>query len=93
VFSAEVVRFLASVKQPVVDLSTEVVPRYLGRIFTWPNQRYHADIGTLSAWREANRAYPGPAPATPRRDPWANILERRSGAMRRHIDDLLAGGA
>jgi mannose-1-phosphate guanylyltransferase len=93
VFSAEVVRFLGSLKDSIVDLSTEIVPRYLGRILTWPNRRYHTDIGTLSAWREANRDYPVPPPAAPRPDPWANILERRSRALRRHIDGLLAGDA
>jgi mannose-1-phosphate guanylyltransferase len=41
-----VVEFLASLCREVIDLSTEVLPRYLGRMATFHNADYHRDIGT-----------------------------------------------
>ncbi len=37
----------------VSDFSTEVLPRYIGRIATWHNAGVHRDIGTLPALRAA----------------------------------------
>lgn len=41
-----VVDFLASLGKPVIDISTEVLPHYMGKIFAWENRVYHRDIGT-----------------------------------------------
>ena len=35
------------------DFSTEVLPRFLGRIATWKNQGIHRDIGTIKMLKEA----------------------------------------
>jgi mannose-1-phosphate guanylyltransferase len=40
------VGFLASLGKDVVDLSTEVIPQFVGRICTFHNTGYHRDIGT-----------------------------------------------
>jgi mannose-1-phosphate guanylyltransferase len=37
----------------LVDFSTEVLPRFIGKIATWENKKIHKDIGVLSALREA----------------------------------------
>jgi len=37
----------------ITDFSTEVLPRYVGRISTWHNAEIHRDIGTLSELRAA----------------------------------------
>jgi mannose-1-phosphate guanylyltransferase len=37
----------------ISDFSTEVLPRYIGRIATWHNAGVHRDIGTLPALRAA----------------------------------------
>jgi mannose-1-phosphate guanylyltransferase len=53
IFEPEVIAFLESLGKPIIDLSTEVLPRYLGRICTYFSSGYHRDIGTLESLRKA----------------------------------------
>lgn len=57
IFEPEVVAFLASLGQTNIDLSTEVLPRFLGRICSFHNATYHRDIGTLESLRKAELEY------------------------------------
>jgi mannose-1-phosphate guanylyltransferase len=57
VFEPAVVDFIASLGREVVDLSTEVIPRFLGRICTFHNADYHRDIGTPESLRRAEAEY------------------------------------
>lgn len=57
IFEPEVVDFIASLCKPVVDLSTEVIPHFLGRICTFHNADYHRDIGTLESLQMAERDF------------------------------------
>lgn len=36
------------------DISTEVIPRFLGNIGSWQNRQYHRDIGTPESYERAN---------------------------------------
>ena len=63
IFEPEVLDFLASLGKPVIDLSTEVLPHFLGRIHTFHNTWYHRDIGTLASLALAEREFPGLAGA------------------------------
>ena len=65
IFEPEVVEWMASLKKRVIDISTEVIPYYLGRIYAYHNTQYHRDIGTLKSWQEANRDFPKRAIALP----------------------------
>lgn len=56
-FEPAVVDFIASLGREVVDLSTEVIPRFLGRIVTFHNADYHRDIGTPESLRRAEAEY------------------------------------
>lgn len=47
IFEPVIVDFLASLGKEVIDISTEVLPEYLGRIQAFHNADYHRDIGTL----------------------------------------------
>lgn len=40
----------------ISDFSTQVIPRFLGKIATWHNLRNHIDIGTVDALRYAQAA-------------------------------------
>lgn len=53
IFEPEVGEFLESLGKPVIDLSTEVLPHYLGRICTFFNADYHRDIGSPESLRKA----------------------------------------
>ena len=46
IFEPSIINFLNSLNQKVIDISTEVLPAYLGRIQTFENDDYHRDIGT-----------------------------------------------
>lgn len=58
IFSPAVTAFIASLGKPVVDLSTEVLPHFIGRINTFENDVYHRDIGTLESLELARAEYP-----------------------------------
>lgn len=53
IFEPSVIEFIESLGKPVVDISTEVLPHYLGRIGTFHNSDYHRDIGTPESLRLA----------------------------------------
>lgn len=53
IFEPSVLAFLASLRKEVIDLSTEVLPRYLGRMQVYHNADYHRDIGTLESLSRA----------------------------------------
>jgi mannose-1-phosphate guanylyltransferase len=56
----EVVDFLAALRTPVIDFSTQVIPPFIGRIATFHNGDYHRDIGSAESLRAAEREYPAP---------------------------------
>lgn len=62
VFEPSVVDFLRRFATPVIDLSTDVLPHYLGRSVTFHNTVYHRDIGTPESLRRAEAEYPGCPP-------------------------------
>lgn len=58
IFEPEIIDFLDSLGKPIIDLSTEVLPHYLGRICTFFNANYHRDIGTPESLRKAEVEFP-----------------------------------
>ena len=50
--------FLASLGKNRIDFSTEVLPHYVGRIFTFHNDVYHRDIGTMDSYEKAQKEFP-----------------------------------
>ena len=46
IFEPEIVDAIAAMGRPVVDLSTEIIPRFIGRILCVETSGYHRDIGT-----------------------------------------------
>jgi mannose-1-phosphate guanylyltransferase len=63
IFEPEVVERIAALRTPVVDLSTEIIPGFVGRIFAVEHHGYHRDIGNAESLALANREFPpGVAP-------------------------------
>ena len=58
VFEPEIFGFLKSLDKPTIDLSTEVLAHYLGRICTFFNADYHRDIGSSESLRKAELEFP-----------------------------------
>lgn len=53
VFEPEVIEAIASIGRPAVDLSTEIIPYFIGRILCVETNGYHRDIGTPESLRRA----------------------------------------
>jgi len=58
IFEPEIIEFIESLGKPVADLSTEVLPLYLGRICTFFNSDYHRDIGSTESLHKAQFEFP-----------------------------------
>jgi mannose-1-phosphate guanylyltransferase len=54
ILEREVVDHAASLGKPVVDLQTEVIPAFMGRILAVETNGYHRDIGNSESLRLAN---------------------------------------
>ena len=67
IFEPEIVDAIAAMGRPVVDLSTEIIPRFIGRILCVETSGYHRDIGTPESLRRAI------ADTSPRRSDRAGI--------------------
>jgi len=59
VFEPEIINFLAGLNKEFIDLSTEVIPHFVGRICTFHNSTYHRDIGTPESLRQAEAEFAG----------------------------------
>ena len=57
IFEPEIVAALVRLGRPKIDLSTEVIPSYLGKIFAVETTGYHRDIGTAESLLRANSEY------------------------------------
>ncbi len=57
IFEPSVIDFLASLDKAVIDVSTEVLPQYLGRMQAFHNFDYHRDIGTPESLFLAEREF------------------------------------
>ncbi len=57
IFEATVIDFMESLSKQFVDVSTEVIPQFLGRIQTFHNFDYHRDIGTPESLATAEREF------------------------------------
>jgi mannose-1-phosphate guanylyltransferase len=57
IFEPSVIDDLAALGKAVIDLSTEVIPRYIGSICTFHNADYHRDIGTLESLAKAEQEF------------------------------------
>lgn len=55
ILEPSIFHFLESLGKEAIDFSTEVLPHYVGRIFTFHNDVYHRDIGTMESYEAANR--------------------------------------
>jgi mannose-1-phosphate guanylyltransferase len=74
IFEPSVVEWMAALGKTQVDLSTEVIPNFLGKIFTCRNDLYHRDIGTMESWIEAKCDFPHKPAAEQNANAWSEVL-------------------
>ena len=71
--------------QTVVDFSTEVIPKYMGRIATWKNNNIHRDIGVIEELKAA-QSDPKPDICWTNHDSWS--VRYRSNSVVRELESL-----
>lgn len=57
IIEPKIINFLESLDKEAIDFSTEVLPSYCGRIYTFHNSDYHRDIGTLESYLAAKSEF------------------------------------
>jgi mannose-1-phosphate guanylyltransferase len=90
-FEPEVLKFIGSLNRTFVDLSSDVLPRFVGHMATWHNSTYHRDIGTLESLAAGNREFPSIPFTPPSLDPWQSVLARLNAEDRARIDRFMRG--
>lgn len=59
ILEPSVINFIKNTGRIVVDFSTEVIPHYMGKIYSYHNTIYHRDIGNFESLLAAQVEYPG----------------------------------
>lgn len=57
ILDSAVMSFLESLGKEEIDFSTEVIPEFMGYIYTWHNSVYHRDIGTPESYHQAQNEF------------------------------------
>lgn len=58
ILQPEVMDVIEKIRKNEIDFSTEVIPRFIGRILTYHNKIYNRDIGTIKNWITAHEDFP-----------------------------------
>jgi mannose-1-phosphate guanylyltransferase len=90
IIEPELVGAMKQIGSGELDISTQVIPGLMGRVFTFANNTYHRDIGTIAQWQIANRDFPLLPASTLSAASWANALAADGeGGLAGFIGDLL----
>ena len=88
IFDPSVAEWIAGLGKLQVDLSNELIPHFLGRIYTYRNAAYHRDIGTLASWSAANQDFPLMPALVQNSNAWADILTSGNGQLLKKISAI-----
>jgi mannose-1-phosphate guanylyltransferase len=55
ILSANVIDYIATINSDIIDFSTDVLPKYFGKINTYENTIYHRDIGNKESLDKGNK--------------------------------------
>ncbi len=75
IFEPTVIDTMAKMKKEQIDLSTEVLPGMLGKMYTYRNLAYHRDIGTINSWLNANEDFPLMPALEQNKKAWTKVIE------------------
>ncbi len=79
---------IEAMQKPVVELSTDVLPHLIRRIFTWENRFYHRDIGSLANLAEAAQDFTLPAQDSFAEERWEGFMATLPAEDRGKIANL-----
>jgi mannose-1-phosphate guanylyltransferase len=57
ILKPEVTEFISAMEKDFIDFSSEVIPRYLKRIYAFKNDVYHRDIGTIASYNKGQKEF------------------------------------
>ena len=57
VFEQSVIDWISSQNREYLDISKDVLPQFIGKIFTWPADGLHIDIGSPASLKKANSIF------------------------------------
>jgi mannose-1-phosphate guanylyltransferase len=57
ILETSIFNYLENLNKEYIDFSTEVIPYYKGRIYTFHNDVYHRDIGTIESYEMACKEF------------------------------------
>jgi mannose-1-phosphate guanylyltransferase len=85
-----VMDFLASLNKSFIDFSVEVLPAYMGKIYTFHNVNYHRDIGNPESYLAAQIEFPQGLGACDRRNGWAAWCGKNTSILNSDFMEALA---
>jgi mannose-1-phosphate guanylyltransferase len=88
ILESSVLEWMIGLGKKQVDFSTEVIPHYLRKLFTYQNTLYHRDIGTMKSWKEANTDFPMMPADAQNKKAWLEILKTEDGKLAHTINML-----
>lgn len=88
-----VIDFLAGLNKNFIDFSTDVLPHFVGKIYTFHNNVYHRDIGTIESFLTSQwECLDTLTTPVDRYDSWWKFCEKNNGAFARTLLDGLSEG-
>ena len=88
ILEPSVLEWMIGLGKRQVDFSTEVIPHFLGKLYTYQNTLYHRDIGTMKSWIEANRDFPIMPANAQNKKAWLATLKKEGSQLERVISKL-----
>ena len=55
IFEKRVIEYITNIDSEFIDLSNDVLPNFMNKIFTFHNSIYHRDIGTLESYNKSQQ--------------------------------------
>ena len=90
ILEPSVLKWMIGLGKKQIDFSTEVIPYFLGKLFTYQNTLYHRDIGTMQSWIDASKDFPIIPANAKNKKAWSVILKTEDGRLDRLINKLEA---
>ncbi|MBL6989665.1 MAG: nucleotidyltransferase family protein [Bacteriovoracaceae bacterium] len=74
IFENEIISLLQDLNKEEIDLSIDVLPNLLGKIYTFHNDIYHRDIGTIESYCQAQLDFQFSCKSYSKTSPWFNCF-------------------
>ena len=88
ILEPSVLKWMIGLGKKQIDFSNEVIPHFLGKLFTYQNTLYHRVIGTMKSWIDASKDFPIMPANVKNKKAWSVILKTEDGRLDRLINKL-----